>query len=84
MGKEKEVGKVIHWYDKIGVAVVRLVGALKKGDTIKVKRGEDEFEDTVASMQIDHVDVDAGKKGDEIAVKLSSKTKDGAVVYKVE
>lgn len=81
---DKEVGKIIHWYDKIGVAVVKLSGSLKVGDTIKVKKGGEEVEDTVSSMQLDHKDIQSGKKGDEVAVRLSQKAKEGACVCKVE
>lgn len=81
---EKEVGKVIHWYDKIGVAVVKLAGKLAQGDKIKVKRGAEEFEDAVASMQINHEAVSAAKKGDEVALALSQKVKEGAKIYKIE
>ena len=79
---EKQIGKVIHWYDKIGVAVLKLTDTLKKGDTIKIKREKDEFDETVASMQLDHEDVDEAKKGSEVAVKLSQKAHDGALIYK--
>lgn len=80
----KEIGKVIHWFDKINVAVLKLSAPLKKGDVVSVKRGEKEFEETISSMQIDHEDVDKGKKGDEVAVKLSNKTKEGATIYSSE
>lgn len=80
----KELGKVVHWYDKIGVAVIKLAGSLKVGDKIKVKHGETEFEETVSSMQLDHKPVEGGKKGQEIAVKFSQQAKDGSVVSKVE
>jgi len=81
---EKEVGKVIHWYDKIGVAVVKLADALKVGDKIKVRKGDSEFEESVSSMQVDHKDVNTAKAGDEVAIKLSQKTKEGASVCCVE
>lgn len=81
---EKEVGKVTHWYDKAGVAVLDLAGALKVGDKVKVKKGEAEFEETISSMQIDHKEVASAKKGDEVAVKFSQKAREGAVIYKVE
>jgi len=80
----KEIGKVIHWFDKINVAVLKLSAPLKKGDVVSVRRGEQEFEETISSMQIDHEDVDAGKKGDEVAVKFSNKTKEGATIYSGE
>ncbi|MEK7582063.1 MAG: translation elongation factor-like protein [Patescibacteria group bacterium] len=84
MAKEKEIGKVSHWYDKINVAVIKLTGSLKKGDRVKFKHGEEEFEENVGSLQIDHVEVEEGKKGDELAVKLSHKAKEGSIVCEVE
>jgi putative protease len=80
---EKEIGKVIHWYDKISVAVIRLTAGLKSGDTIKIAKGDEEFEETVDSMQINHEEVAAAKKGDEVAIKLKERAKDGATVLKI-
>lgn len=79
---EEQIGKIIHYYDKIGVAVVRLEGGLKAGDTVHVKGKVSDFEQTVESMQLDHKDVSSAKKGEEVAVKLSEKAKEGDIVYK--
>ena len=79
-----ELGKVIHWYDKINVAVVELSAPLSKGDKVVVKRGDEEFEDTITSIQIDHEDVDSAKKGDNAAVKFSKKAKEGSLVCAAE
>ena len=84
MAKEKPLGTVTHWYDKIGVAVVKLTGKLAKGDKIKVKKGDEEFETTVSSIQIDHKDVAAAKKGDDAAIKLSARAKEGSAIFRVE
>lgn len=81
---QKEIGKVNHWYDKAQVAVVKLNGSIKVGDKIKVKKGDSEFEETVSSMQVNHTAVSSGKKGDEVAIQLSEKTKEGAVIYSAE
>ena len=78
----KEIGKVTHWYDKISVAVIKLSAPLKVGDTVQVKRGKTEFEETINSLQIDHKDVQSAKKGDEVATKLSEKAKEGAILSK--
>lgn len=80
---EKDVGKVVHYYDKLGVAIIELSVPLKVGDTIKVKHGEEEFEQQVASMQVEHATVDSAKKGESVGVKVNQKTKEGAVVLKV-
>ena len=79
---EEQIGKIIHYYDKIGVAVVRLEGPLKVGDTVHVKGKAADFEQGVESMQVDRKDVDSGKKGEEVAVKLVEKAKEGDLVYK--
>ena len=81
---EKQIGVVTHWYDKLGVAVVKVTGKLAKGAAIKIKKGEEEFEDTVSSIQIDHKAVAAAKKGDDAAIKLSQRAREGAGVFLVE
>jgi putative protease len=81
---EEEIGKVTHYYDKIGVMVIKLTDKVSVGDRIKIKRGDEEFEETIESMQVEHENIDKAKKGDEIAIKISGKTKEGAMVYKVE
>lgn len=81
---EKKLGDVTHWYDKIKVAVVKLAKPLKKGDKVKVRRNDEEFDAEVKSIQIEHEDVEKGKKGDEIAVKLPKQAKEGSELYKAE
>ncbi|MDP3052059.1 MAG: hypothetical protein Q8N42_00970 [bacterium] len=81
---EKEIGKVTHFFDKISVMVIKLTDKLAVGDTIKIKHGDEEFEEKVESMQVEHENISKAKKGDEIAIKVSSPTKEGAAVYKVE
>ena len=79
----KQVGKVTHYFDKIGVAVLALDNTLKVGDRIAFKKGEEElFEQEVESMQIDHKPVNKAKKGDDIAVKIDEKVKEGILVFK--
>jgi len=81
---EKEIGKVIHYFDKLGVAVVKLAGSISVGDAIKVKKGGDEFTDIVESMQVEHEPVTSAQAGQEVAIKISQKTKEGAAIFKVE
>ncbi len=79
-----EVGKVTHYYGKIGVAIVQLSGALRVGDKIKIEGNLTEFEQTVDSMEVDHQPVEQAKKGDVIGLKIREKTSEGATVYKLE
>jgi len=75
------VGKVIHYYDKIGVAVIVLKKALKVGDKIKLVHGDNNFEQVVESMQLEHAQVTEGKKGQEVAVKVDNEARTGVLVY---
>ena len=83
MADKDLVGKVIHYFDKIGVAVVKLSKALKVGDKVKFVHGEKEFEQVIESMQLEHAQVTAGKKGQEVAIKVDKETKTGTEVFLV-
>ena len=80
---EKEIGKVIHYFDKAMVAVIRLSGALKVGDDIKFVYNENEFTQPIESMEVEHKKVKSGKKGNEVAIKLKKETHEHAIVYKI-
>lgn len=80
----KEIGKVAHYYTKIGVAVIELTDALKVGDTIHVKGATSDFTQTVDSMQIEHKNVEEAKKGQSIGLKVPEHAREGDTVYKVE
>lgn len=84
MAKNNLIGKITHWYDKISVAVVKLDKALEVGDKIKVKHGNQEFEETITSMELNHQPVQSGKKGQEIAMKLSQKAGENSEILSVE
>lgn len=79
---DSPIGKVVHYYDKLGVAIIDLLkGGLKVGDELKFKRGEEEFTQKVESLQVDHQDVSEVKKGDSFGVKVEKPTKPGTLVY---
>lgn len=83
MDKKDLVGKVIHYYDKIEVAVIKLQKGLKVGDKVKFEKGDKSSEQIIESMQLEHEQVTSGKKGEEIAVKVDQVAKDGVGVYKM-
>ena len=79
-----KVGKVTHFYDKIGVAVISLDSDLGVGDKIKfVRGGEDLFEQTVTSMQVEHEKIAKAKKGDTVGMKTVQPVRDGAEIFKI-
>ena len=79
------MGEITHYYDKIGVAVVKIAGGdLKVGDKVKLtgSTGE-EFEQEIKSMQIEHAKIEIAKKGDEFGLKVDKSVKDKSAVVKV-
>ena len=80
---DTKVGEIIHYYDKIGVAVLKVLSPLKVGDRIKISGHDKEFEQTIASMQVEHQNIDKAKKGDEVGMKLDQPARDGDEAYKV-
>lgn len=77
----KLIGKVTHYYDKIGVAVVDLSGALKVGDKIKLVKGDEEIDQDVESIQVDGKDIKSAKKGESIGLKVEKPIARKAEVY---
>ncbi|MGE4554736.1 MAG: translation elongation factor-like protein [Candidatus Paceibacterota bacterium] len=78
---EKLVGKITHYFNKIGVAIVELTDTLRVGDKIKIKGHNKEFEQEVTSLQIDRESVSEAKKGDTVGMKVTEKVKEGDEVY---
>ena len=80
----KEVGKVTHYYTKLGVAVIELSGTLKVGDKIKIKGATSDFEQPVDSMQIEHDKIEEATAGQSIGMKVKEHVRQHDTVYKVE
>lgn len=79
---DKPIGKVVHYYDKLGVAIVDLKsGGIKVGQEVKFKRNDEEFTQKVESLQVEHESVDSVKKGDSFGLKVTQPTKPGTEVY---
>ena len=83
---EKFLGKVTHYYDKIMVAVVELAkgASLKKDETVHFKGNSTDFPQAVASMQVEHKDVDAVKAGDSFGLKVDQAVAEGDAMYQAE
>jgi len=82
---EKLVGRVKHFYPHIPAMILELEDDLKIGDEIIVrkKNGEERFCQVIESMEIEHKKIQEANVGQEVAVKVIGKTKEGDLVYKV-
>jgi putative protease len=82
--KEIEIGKVSHYYTKIGVAAIKITkGELKKGDKIHIKGHTTDLNQIVESMQKEHEIIDVAKEGDDIGIKVNEHVREGDIVYKI-
>ena len=80
--KPVEVGKITHFFSKINVAVVELTAPLSVGDKIRIQGPTTDFEQTVQSMQIEHENVEAAKKGQSIGLRVNERVRENDTVYK--
>ena len=79
---EEEIGEVTHFFDKIGVCVLKLSGELKVGDKIRFE-GTEPFVQTVKSMQAHHKELTEAKAGDDVGLKTDRPVRDGMKVVKL-
>ncbi|MDD4319374.1 MAG: hypothetical protein PHW10_03565 [Candidatus Peribacteraceae bacterium] len=79
--KEKVLGKVTHYYDRIGVAIVQATSPFGVGDTVLFRRGEQEIAQPVGSLQINHQPVGKVKKGQVVGLKVDAPVHEGSKVF---
>jgi len=79
----KPIGKITHYFGKIGVAVIKLSEPLKSGDQIRIVGGEADFNQPVDSMEVEHQKVQEAKPGESVGLKVEEKVREGYSVFKV-
>ena len=79
----KLIGRVSHYFSKIGVAVIDLSDSLKVGDSIRIAGGENDFTQTVGSMQTEHQNINDAKAGDSVGIKVEQKVREDYKIYKI-
>lgn len=81
---EEEVGVVVKFFSKPSVAAINVTkGSIKKGDTLMYKGHTTDFNEEVASMEIDNQSVDEAKVGDMIGIQVKERVREKDIVYKV-
>ncbi len=53
------------------------------GDVLHFRGATTDFEQTIESMEIDHAPVEAAEPGDEVAIKVKERVREGDEVYRV-
>lgn len=80
---DKPAGKITHYYDKIGVAVIEVMSPLAVGDEIKVSGHENEFTQKIESLQIEHEQIQKAEKGKVVGMKVEKPVKENDLIFKV-
>jgi len=79
---EELIGEVIHFFSHVPAAVLRLAAELKLGDTIHIVGHTTDFVQVVESMQIEHEEVESAGPGDDVALQVIDKVREGDQVFK--
>jgi hypothetical protein len=81
---EVELGKVTHYFSKIGVAAIEITqDTLAVGDTIRIKGRTSDFTQRIDSMQIDGQPVEEATVGQSVGIKVAEHAREHDVVYKL-
>lgn len=80
---EKRIGKITHYFNRIGVAVLDLKVGLKVGDTVHITGNRTDFSQEVRSMEIEHQKMQAVGAGADVALKVIEPVHEGDKIYKV-
>lgn len=81
--EEMQVGKITHYFSKIGVAVIEVTGgSIKVGDEIHVKGHTSDFRQKVSSMQIEQDKIEIAEPGQSIGLKMEQPVRANDLVYK--
>ena len=81
---EVELGKVTHYFSKIGVAAIQITqDTLHVGDTIHVKGHTSDFTQKIDSMQVDNKAVAEATVGQSIGLRVKDHAREHDQVFKV-
>lgn len=80
----QSIGKITHYFGKIGVGAIELTDTLRVGETIRIQGHTTDLTMTVDSMQIENQAVQEAKPGDVIGIKVPDHVREGDQVYRVE
>lgn len=80
---ETLIGRVTHYFSKIGVAVIELDGNLEVGDTIAIQGHTTDLVQQVISLEINHQKYSHVGRGMEAALKVNEPVRKGDLIFKV-
>jgi putative protease len=80
---EKFIGKVTHFFSKIGVAGIELEYPLAKGNRIHINGYTTDLDQIVRSMEVGHKKIECAHPGDTVAILVEDKVRENDSIYLV-
>ena len=81
---EERIGEVMKYFSKPSVAAVKITGgSLSVGDQVRFMGHTTDFEDTIASMEVNNEQIETAKVGDYIGVRVAGRVRPGDEVIKI-
>lgn len=74
------IGKVKHYYDRIGVAVVALQATVRLGDRITLSQAGKSFSQKISSMQVNHTPLTIAHAGQVVGMKVDKVANEGTKI----
>lgn len=82
--EEKRVGVITHYFGHVGVGIIKIEAeGLKVKDILHFKGHTTDFQQAIESMQLEHKDVQEGKVGEQLGIKLNQHVREHDEVFKV-
>lgn len=83
MASGERVGTVSHYFDEPQVGAIDLEETIEVGDVLRFEGHTTDFQQAITSMEVDHQPVELAGPGDEVAVKVEERVREGDEVYRV-
>ncbi len=80
----EEVGRVSHYFNKIGVAAIVLNMSLSLGDRVRILGSKTDLVQNIDSMEIDRKKIEKAMPGDTVGVKVTDKVRRKDKVYRID
>ena len=78
------VGRVTHYFPKARATAVMIErDEIKVGDTLYFKGHTTRFKQTIESLQINHEPVSQASPGDEVGIRVKSRTREHDLVFRL-
>jgi putative protease len=75
--RQHRIGKITHYYRKLGVAALELEEPLRVGDRVHIAGHTTDLEQPVESLEIEHRRVSRALPGQSVAVRVIDRVRPG-------